>query len=94
MGGGVFTKVFAFRTLRHGMVTTKTKTIAVRVPIDTAKALEDDAEELNSTPGKILRQMLEGRYSAPRTSRKSVDTARNEEHAEALPADKELPELT
>lgn len=59
------------------MSTTKTRTIAVRVPTEIAEALQQDADELNTTPGKLLRTMLEGRYSLRREARISKVDARN-----------------
>lgn len=48
------------------MATDKTRSVSGRVPNEVADALEADAAELGVAPGSLIRQILEGRYSARR----------------------------
>jgi hypothetical protein len=53
------------------MATDKTRTISVRVPVEVGNALVDDAGELGISPGSLVRKILEGRYSAASSARKT-----------------------
>lgn len=67
------------------MATDKTRTVSARVPEDIATALESDATDLGTFPGTIIRQLLEGRYSARRTVEKIASTAaKRDERIEEL----------
>lgn len=59
----MFTTVFAGRSIAFDMRTTKSTTIAVRVPVEIADAVRQDAEGLGLSPGGLLRHLLEARYS-------------------------------
>jgi hypothetical protein len=61
------------------MATDKTKSVSGRVPVEVAEALERDALELGLKPGSLLRQLLEGRYSAPARARKADRQAAKED---------------
>lgn len=81
---GVFTTLFAKRTLTHEMGTLKSQTIAVRVPTSIHEAVSEDAADLGMTPGTFLRKLLEARYSARRDARKSTSVARETDEEREL----------
>ena len=64
-------------TVTHEMATGKTRVVSGRVPHEVADAFEADATELGMSPGKLLRQMLEGRYLLRAGAGKTDSRARN-----------------
>ena len=58
------------------MSTTKTTTIALRVPSELADAIREDASDLGTTPSGLLRTILEKRYFVSRDARNSNGRAR------------------
>lgn len=63
-------------TLPFAMATSKTKTIATRVPVETAEALAADAAEIGTTPGGLVRDIVIARYARKHAVHSSDGTAR------------------
>lgn len=58
------------------MPTEKTRSVSARVPVPVADALKADAEQIDITPGKLLRNILTKRYSSV-----SPDAGKGNSHA-------------
>lgn len=76
----MLTPVSAVRTFVHDMATTKTTRISVRLPVEVAAAIEQDAAFSNQSVGTLLRDLLTRRYTAPVDARKVITVARRSDN--------------